>query len=129
MVIRIPTSLTRFRTQQGALMTELLVGISVLVLALLPLAYSISSEQRVARAMYQRAVAMELVDGEMEALVAGGWRSFVPGSHQYPVRANSITNLPPGQFLLTIGSDRLRLEWKPAIKHHGGGVSREVALK
>lgn len=119
----------KLELQRGALLTELLVAISLLVLALLPLAYSISSEQRFARASYQRAVAMELVDGEMEALVAGGWRAFAPGSHEYPVRAIAATNLPPGQFLLTVESDKLRLEWKPAIKHHGGSVVREAVLK
>jgi hypothetical protein len=110
-------------------MTELLVAMALLLGALLPLAYSIASERRFARAAYQRAVAMEMVDGEMELLVAGGWRAFTPGTREYPVRAGAATNLPPGQFLLTIETGRLRLEWKPALKDHGGSVVREVRLQ
>jgi len=110
-------------------MTELLVAIAMLVVAFLPLAYSITSERRLARASYQRAVAIELVDGEMEVLAAGGWRNFAVGIHEYPVRANAATNLPPGRFLLTVESSKLRLEWKPSVKRHGGSVVREVRLK
>lgn len=112
----------------GALMTDLLVAMSVLLVALLPLSYSIVSERRLARSLYLRAVATELVDGEMEALAAGGWRAFAPGVHEYPVRAASVTNLPPGRFVLTITGRQLRLEWQPAVKRHGGPVAREVTL-
>ncbi len=112
----------------GALMTDLLVAMSVLLVALLPLSYSIVSERRLARSLYLRAVSTELVDGEMEALAAGGWRAFAPGVHEYPVRAASVTNLPPGRFVLTITGRRLRLEWLPAVKRHGGPVAREVTL-
>jgi hypothetical protein len=117
------------RFERGSLMTELLVATALLLGALLPLAYSITSERELARAFYQRAVAMEIVDGEMEVLVAGGWRAFASGTNEYRVRAAAATNLPPGQFWLTIQTGQLRLEWKPTVKHHGGGVVREVDLK
>src|SRR6266436_470087 len=65
------------RAQERAfLMTEMLVALAILLGALLPLAYSLVSEKRLARAVYQRAVAMELVDGEMEILAAGEWRAM-----------------------------------------------------
>lgn len=114
--------------RQGTLMTELLVAMALLAGALLPLAYSIASERRLARAAYQRAVAMEIVDGEMEALVAGAWRDQPTGTHPYAVNALAATNLPPGQFLLTLNGQQLRLEWKPEPKDHGGAVVREVVL-
>lgn len=126
MVIGIPSRPSR---QWGVLMTELAVAVSLLILVFLPLAYSFRSELRLARAYYQRTVAMELVDGEIEVLVAGGWRAFAPGVHEYPVRANAATNLPPGRFLLTVEPAKLRLEWKPSVKNHGGSVVREVVLK
>lgn len=113
----------------GALMTELAVAMSLLLVALLPLSYSVVSERRLARALYQRAVAMELVDGEMEALAAGGWRAFAPGAHEYSVSAGAATNLPPGRFVLTVSGERLRLEWQPAVQRHGGPVVREVRLR
>lgn len=109
-------------------MIELLAAISLLVAALLPLAYSLASEKKLARSQYQRAVAMEIVDGEFEALLAGEWRAFTPGAHPYQVRAAAATNLPPGQFVLTLGDNRLRLEWKPAVRNQGGTVLREVRL-
>jgi hypothetical protein len=96
---------------------------------LLPVAYSIASERRLARAYYQRAVAMEIVDGEIEVLAAGEWRAFTPGTHEYPVHAGSMTNLPPGHFLLTVQNDKVRLEWQPAVKMHGGAVVREARVR
>ena len=116
----------RFAFQTGALMIELLVAIALLTGAILPLAYSFASEKRLARASYQRAVAMEIVDGEMEILAAGEWMRFMQGSQDYQVRAASATNLPPGRFILSVTPSRLRLEWRPEIKMHGGGVSREM---
>jgi type II secretory pathway pseudopilin PulG len=114
-------------TDAGALLIELLVAIALLAGALLPLAYSFSSEKRYARALYQRAIAMEIVDGEIEALAAGQWRAFTNGVQEYPVHAGAATNLPPGRFVLTLQASKVRLEWQPAVKHHGGPVVREAA--
>ena len=110
-------------------MVELLVAMALLLGVLFPLAYSFISERRLARAYYYRAVAMEIVDGEMEALAAGEWRSFGEGIHDYTVHANSLTNLPAGKFLLTVSSNRLRLEWTPGVPDRGGRVVRETVVK
>jgi hypothetical protein len=123
MVIQATTSRAR---REGALLIELLVAITLLGAALLPLAYSIVSEQRLARACYQRAIAMELVDGEMEVLAAGEWRSFKPGTQEYVAHGGAVTNLPPGRLLLTVQPGKVRLEWQPASSRHGGPVVREV---
>lgn len=110
-------------------MVELLVAMAMLVGSLLPLAYSIVAEHRFARACYQRAVAAEIVDGELEVLAAGEWRAFARGTHEYAAHAAAATNLPPGKLLLTIEPGTLRLEWLPAVKQHGGPVIREVKVK
>jgi hypothetical protein len=110
-------------------MAELLVALAIVVGVLLPLAYSFVSERKLVLACYQRAVAMEIVDGEMETLVAGEWRAFTPGTHEYPVRAGAATNLPPGRFLLTVEAGKIRLQWQPALKDHGGAVTREATVK
>ena len=107
-------------------MIELLVAMAIVTTVLLPIAYSIASERRFARAIYQRAVAMEIVDGEIEALAAGGWRAFTNGVMDYRIHAIAATNLPPGRFLLSVTPEKLRLEWRPNIKQHGGSVVREV---
>jgi hypothetical protein len=122
MVIR-THSLSR---QRGSLMVELLVATALLIGALLPIAYSLGAERRYARALYQRALAMEIVDGEMEVLAAGSWHTFANGTSDYPVHATAATNLPPGRFRLTVSADKIRLEWQPAVKMHGGAVVREA---
>ena len=67
--------------ETAALMTELMVGIAILGIAVFPLAYSFAREHQYLRGCYQRAVAMEIVDGEMEILLAGEWRAFTNGVH------------------------------------------------
>jgi hypothetical protein len=123
------STINSLHRQRGSLMVELLVALAILTGVLLPLAYSFVSERRLARAYYQRAVAMEIVDGEMEALLAGQWRAFTPGTHDYRVHAGAATNLPPGRFTLSVQPDKLRLRWQPAVKDRGGPVTREAMLK
>jgi len=106
-----------------------MVAMALLAGALLPLAYSLAKERQLARATYQRTVAMEIVDGEMEILAAGGWRSFSPGRQTYRVNAAAAANLPVGNFWLTLEPGKLRLEWQPTVKGHGGSVVREAASK
>jgi hypothetical protein len=115
--------------QRGSLMVELLVALAILTGVLLPLAYSFTSERRLLRSAYQRAVAIEIVDGEMEALLAGEWRAFSPGTHDYRVQAGATTNLPPGRFTLFVQPGKLRLRWQPAIKDAGGPVTREANIR
>lgn len=110
-------------------MIELIVAMALLAGAVLPLAYSVVSEKRYARALYHRAVAMEIVDGEIEVLAAGGWRAFPAGVSGYPVRAGAAASLPPGHFQLTIQDNLVRLEWQPASKGRGGAVAREAKVR
>ncbi len=115
--------------QRGVLMTEMVVAMAIIVIAVLPLAFSIAYEQRLLRVEYNKAVAMEIVDGEMEVLAAGGWHAFRQGTQPYPVRADAARNLLPGRFELTITGKHLRLEWVPAKQGEGGGVVREVTIR
>ncbi len=119
----------RARARRGSLMIELLVAMALLTGALLPIAYSFASEKRLARSVYQRAVAMEIVDGEAEVLAAGAWRQYTNGVFPYQVHAFAATNLPPGQFILGVTPGKFRLEWRPSVRHHGGAVVREVTLQ
>jgi hypothetical protein len=114
------------RKHRGFLLVELIVAIGILAAVLLPLAFGQWFESNALRTTYQRAVAMELVDGELEILAAGEWRQFGPGRHEYPVHAAAAANLPRGQFTLTVQDKHLRLEWKPESPRHGRGVSRET---
>lgn len=114
---------------RGALMTEWVVAMGIFSLACLPLAFEFMHEFKLVRACYQRAVAMSIVDGEMEVLAAGEWRAFKPGKQPYLVTAASATNLPQGEFVLSVAGDRVRLEWNPKARGQGGTVVREARVK
>ncbi|MBI3414196.1 MAG: hypothetical protein HY043_02565 [Verrucomicrobia bacterium] len=109
--------------------TELIVAMAILATVLLPIGYAFSHERVLCRAYYHRAIAMEIVDGELEVLAAGEWRAFKSGIQPYVVRAESSKNLPPGKFELTLSNQLVRLEWLPAGKNGGGHVRREANLR
>jgi hypothetical protein len=122
-------SLKRSRMEAGSLVTELIVAIAILVLALFPVGYAFTQEYKLAHSSYQRALAMEMVDGEMEILLAGEWRSLPQGAQPYSFHAASAKNLPPGKAMLTIAGKHLRLAWTPETKASGGKVLREGDAK
>jgi hypothetical protein len=115
--------------QRGAIITEIVMAMAILFIAVIPLGNALSSDAKLFRATYQHAVAMEIVDGEMEILAAGEWRDIPEGSRPYAVHANAATNLPPGQFLLARAGNHLRLEWTSAQKAGVGTIIREVTVK
>jgi hypothetical protein len=129
MVIYAPRPFHARRLNAAMLMTELMVAIAFLSIAILPLAVSFAREQRYLRDCYQRAVAMELVDGEMELLVAGEWRCYPNGRHVLTPNGSAAANLPPGTLQLSVNDRHLRLEWQPDARNRGGGVIREATRK
>ena len=64
----------RRRGTRGFLEVDLLVGLAILMLAVLPLGYSFVRERRALKIEYCRSVADEIVDGEMEIIAAGAAR-------------------------------------------------------
>jgi hypothetical protein len=117
------------RRERGALTTELVIAMALLVLAVCPLAYAFSQEVRLLRGSYWRSVVMEIVDGEAEILAAGEWRAFSEGQHAYTVRAGAATNLPPGRFQLTKTGKDLRLEWRSDERQSVGPVVRDITIQ
>ncbi len=122
-------ALKRRQRESGALMTDLMVGLAIFALALLPLGISFAKEMQLVRASYWRAVAMEVVDGEMEILAAGEWQAFADGQSAYAFHSPAATNLPPGRLQLTKSGKQLRLEWTSEERKGVGTVAREVTLK
>ena len=110
------------------LTVELVVAMAILMAALFPLSYAFLHERRLALACYYRAIATEIVDGELEVLRADPARAGADGSHPFAVRAESAANLPPGRFTLSRDGRRLRWEWRPDKRGRGGPVVREVTL-
>jgi len=115
----------RILCNRGALNTELVFALGVLVSVMMPMAYAFIEEAKTARIYYQDAIAMEILDGETEALAAGNWKAYPEGEHQLQVSGAAVTNLPPGRFVLTRSAKALRVEWQPT---KGRRMIREVKL-
>jgi hypothetical protein len=115
--------------QRGAIMAELIVAMAVLVIAMLPLSFAALSNSRELRTTYQKAIANEILDGEIEILAAGDWQQIVEGTNNYEVYAIAVTNLPPGQFQVSRSGNLVRLQWKATKKLGLGTLSREVKIK
>ena len=120
---------SRHRERGYFLMTDLIVGMAILTLAIMPLTYSFVRERQMLRTEYFRSVAVEIVDGEMEILAAGAWEDFPDGQQPYPVHADAAARLPSGHFQLTKTGKHLRLEWKSDKRQGIGQVVREITLK
>jgi len=113
--------------QCGMLQVDMLVAMTLLVLAVFPIAYSFNLDRKAMNRGYERAVAMELVDGEMEVLLAGAWRNYPPGTNQIQFTGQAAANLSTPQATLFITPETLRLEWRPS-ERRSKGISREVKL-
>jgi hypothetical protein len=111
----------------GWLTTDLVVAMGLLAVSALPLSYTFVAEARLCRAAYYRAVALEVVDGEMEFLAAGEYKSYPPGVHQYEHNSPAARQLP-GKLELSITDKSVRLEWKPAARRQGSPVVRQFEL-
>ncbi len=109
---------------------DLMVGLAIFALALMPVGYSFLRERQVLRAEYVHGAAMEIVDGEMEILAAGEWKTLPDGPQAYAVDSNAAARLPRGNFQFTKSGKHLRLEWSPAGRHLGiAPVVREITVK
>ena len=117
------------RRARGAMLIELTCAMGILAVVMAGVAATSYTDLQALRAGYTRAVAIEIVDGEMEWLLAGEWRAHPEGAHDYAVRAAAAANLPDGRFVLTREGTRLRLEWLPAGRGKGGRVVREGVVK
>jgi len=117
------------RRCRGFLEVDMMVGLALLTLAVLPLGYSFVRERQVLRIEYCRGVANEIVDGEMEILAAGAAKDLPDGTQNYPVHAHAANQLPPGHFELAKTGNHLRLAWLPDARRGVGAVVRETTLK
>ena len=114
--------------RRGFLEFDLMVGMTVLALAVMPLGFAFLHERQALKIENLRSVANEIVDGEMEILAAGAARNLPDGSSPYSVRANAAARLPAGHFQLTKTGNHLRLEWTPEARHGLSAVIRETTL-
>jgi hypothetical protein len=112
------------KRNSGSLIADVVVAMGLIVITLLPISFSFLREQRLLHRDYEHAVAMEIVDGEMEVLAAGEWREFAEGEQDYPVRSAAAKNLASGRFIFSRTGNNLKLEWRG--KNKTGHVTREA---
>jgi hypothetical protein len=124
MIIRNPARTAR----AGSLQMDALVAMGLVVALVLPMGFGVMANQRLMRQTYQRAVAMELIDGELEVLASGDPRAVPLGTRELRIAANAATNLPPGKFVLTRSERACRLEWIPADFRRSVPFAREIAM-
>jgi hypothetical protein len=113
--------------QCGMLQVDMLVAMSLLVLAVIPVAYSFNLDRKAMTRGYERAIAMELTDGEMEILLAGAWHYYPTGTNLIHFSGRAATNLSTSQATLLVTPEKLRLDWRP-LERRSKGISREVKL-
>ncbi len=116
------------RRRTGSLQIDALVALGLVSAVVLPLGFGVLANQRLMRQTYQRAVAMELVDGEMEVLASGGLHAVPLGTREIRMSAHAATNLPPGKFVLTRTERTCRLEWVPLNPPREVPFAREIAI-
>jgi hypothetical protein len=117
------------KLSSGFLQIDLVVGMAILAIALVPLGYAFARERQMLRIEYYRSVINEIVDGETEILAAGAARTLPEGSQLLPLQSRAAATLPPGHFQLTKTGSRLRVEWNPDGKCGLSAIVRETTLK
>jgi len=116
------------KLQHGLLEIDLAIALVILMTAMMPLGFLFGRERDALRADYCRAVANEIVDGEMEILVAGDWKNYSDGAQTYIVHSRAAANLPMGHFELTKTGKHLRLEWTSDKRQGIGTLIRETTI-
>ena len=120
---------TRLAKRLAFLQLDVAIALTVLALVFIPLSVSSSGDLDLARRQYFEAVALQLIDGEMDVLLAGERRKYTPGEHQIKPVGEAVQNLPEGEFVLTVHDQKLTLAWVPTKRAKWGRVERVVELK
>jgi hypothetical protein len=120
---------TRLANRLAFLQLDVAVAITFLALVFIPLSISSSGDLDLARRHYFEAVALQLIDGEMDVLLAGERRKYTTGEHRITPIGEAVQNLPEGEFVLTVHDQKLTLAWVPTKRAKWGRVERVVELK
>ena len=120
---------TRLAKHLAFLQLDVAIALTVLALVFIPLSVSSSGGLDLARRHYFEAVALQLIDGEMDVLLAGERRKYTTGEHRITPVGEAVQNLPEGEFVLTVHDQKLTLAWVPTKRAKWGRVERVVELK
>lgn len=119
----------RLKRSQGFLQIDLIAGLAILTIAIMPLGYAFSRERQALRTEYYRSVINQIVDGETEILAAGAAKNLPDGSQTLAVQSRAAEKLPAGHFQVNKTGNHLRVEWTPDKKCGLSAVVRETTLK
>ena len=123
------TPIIRLARRRAFLQLDVAIALTVLALVFIPLSVSSSGGLDLARRHYFEAVALQLIDGEMDVLLAGERRKYTTGEHRIKPVGDAVQNLPEGEFVLTVHDQKLTLAWVPTKRAKWGRVERVVELK
>ncbi len=116
--------------KQNFMMYEAIVAISVLSIALIPLAYNIKAETKMLSALYYRSVAEQIIDGHIKLLSSGEWIKYKEGDQKYHINNKAFNQIPKGDVILRIVSlkdnkIKIILEWESIKKQGIGRIYKE----
>ena len=120
---------TRLAKRLAFLQLDVAIALTVLALVFIPLSVSSSGDLDLARRHYFEAVALQLIDGEMDVLLAGERQKYTSGEHRIRLLGKAVQNLPEGEFVLSVQDQKLTLAWVPKKLAKWGRVDRVVQLK
>ena len=120
---------TRLAKRLAFLQLDVAIALTVLALVFIPLSVSSSGGLDLARRHYFEAVALQLIDGEMDVLLAGERQKYTTGEHRIKPGGDAVQNLPEGEFVLSVQDEKLTLAWMPKKLAKWGRVERVVELK
>ena len=123
------TPIIRLARRRAFLQLDVAIALTLLALVFIPLSVSSSGGLDLARRHYFEAVALQLIDGEMDVLLAGERRKYTLGEYGITPVGEAVQNLPEGKFVLTVKQKQLTLTWVPTKRAKWGRVERVVQLK
>ena len=108
---------------------DVMVAIVILMLVFIPLTVTSSRKLDLARRHHVEAVVLQLIDGEIDVLLAGEHKKYNFGEHRITPAGEAAEDLPKGDFILTLKKKQLSLVWIPVKQAKWGRIDREVNLK
>ena len=123
--------LPRPRSMRCLAFIQLDIALAIVILGLIfiPLSVTSSAKLDLARRHHFKAVALNLIDGEIDVLLAGEIKKYKPGESLITPPGEAVGSLPKGEFILTLNDKIFKLEWVPEKSTKWGRVQREVNLK
>ena len=106
-----------------------MLAVSILMLLFIPFGVTSSGKLDLARRQHFEAVALQMIDGELDVLLAGERQKYPLGEHKITPPGEAVKTLPVGEFILIVKEKQLFLAWVPEKEAKWGRVEREVTLK